>query len=159
VVSADGTPIEIFTNNLIAEHHIRYGIFGGIVYHYISDMYIALFSEFITCSVWEGVYFLDLLFKNKSEVQPDIYHADTHGQSVAIFALAYLLGIQLMPRIRNWKDLTLFRPHKGTTYRHINDLFGEVINWKLIEDHWQDIMQIVLPFKPASSCLPTYCES
>ncbi len=154
VVSADGTPIEMFTNNLIAQSHIRYGIYGGIVFHYISDMYIALFSEFITCGVWEGVYFLDLLFKNQSDVQPEIYHADTQGQSVAIFALAYLLGIQLMPRIRNWKDLTLFRPHKGATYRHINALFGEVINWELIEAHWQDLMQIVLSIQ-AGKLLPS----
>ncbi len=153
-VSADGTPIEIFTNNLIAQRHIRYGIYGGIAFHYISDMYIALFSEFITCGVWEGIYFLDLLFKNKSDVQPDIYHADTQGQSTVIFALAYLLGIQLMPRIRNWQDLTLFRPHKGATYRYINDLFGDAINWKLIEDHWQDLMQIVLSIQ-AGKLLPS----
>ncbi len=31
------------------------------------------------------------------------------GQS-AIFGLAHLLGIQLMPRIPNWEDLHLFRP-------------------------------------------------
>lgn len=153
-VSADGTPIEIFTNNLIAQSHIRYGIYGGIAFHYISDMYIALFSEFMTCGVWEGIYFLDLLHKNKSDIQPDTYHADTQGQSTVIFALAYLLGIDLMPRIRNWKDLILFRPHKGATYRHINDLFGEVINWKLIEDHWQDLMQIILSIQ-AGRLLPS----
>lgn len=153
-VSADGTAIELFTNNLVAQHHIRYGVYGGIAFHYLSDMYIALFSEFITCGVWEGIYFLDLLFKNKSDVQPDVYHADTQGQSTVIFALAYLLGIQLMPRIRNWKDLILFRPHKGARYRHINDLFGEAINWKLIEDHWQDLMQIVLSIQ-AGKLLPS----
>jgi TnpA family transposase len=153
-VSADGTAIEIVTNNLIAQSHIRYGIYGGVVFHYISDMYIALFSEFITCGVWEGIYFLDLLFKNQSDVQPDIYHADTQGQSTVIFALAYLLGIQLRPRIRNWKDLILFRPHKGATYRHISDLFGDPINWKLIEDHWQDVLQIVLSIQ-AGKLLPS----
>lgn len=153
-VSADGTPIEIFTNNVVAQPHIRYGIYGGIAFHYISDMYIALFSEFITCGVWEGIYFLDLLFKNKSDVQPDAYHADTQGQSTVIFALAYLLGIELMPRIRNWKDLTLFRPHQGATYQHIDALFGEVIHWKLIEEHWQDLMQVVLSIQ-AGKLLPS----
>ncbi len=59
-----------------------------------------------------------------------------------------------MPRIRNWKDLILFRPHKGATYRHINDLFGEAIDWKLIENHWQDLMQIVLSIQ-AGKLLPS----
>jgi TnpA family transposase len=46
-------------------------------------------------------------------MQPDTIHVDTQGQSTAIFGLvclAHLLCIQLMPRIRNWKDLHLFRP-------------------------------------------------
>ena len=154
LVSADGTPIEMFTNNVFAQSHIRYGIYGGVAFHYISDMYIALFSEFITCGVWEGIYFLDLLFKNKTDVQPDTFHADTQGQSTVIFALAYLLGIQLMPRIRNWKDLILYRPHKNATYRHINKLFGDPINWKLIEDYWQDLLQIVLSIQ-AGKLLPS----
>jgi TnpA family transposase len=32
-------------------------------------------------------------------------HGDTHAQSVPVFALAHLLGINLMPRIRDVKDL------------------------------------------------------
>ena len=73
----------------------------------MSDLYVALFSRFIPCGAYEGVYILDPFYKNKSDIQPDTVHADTHGQSAAIFGLAYILGIQLMPRIRNWKHLVL----------------------------------------------------
>jgi CubicO group peptidase (beta-lactamase class C family) len=31
-----------------------------------------------------------------------------------VFGLAHRFGVKLMPRIRNWKDLTLFRPAKDT---------------------------------------------
>jgi TnpA family transposase len=41
--------------------------------------------------------------EGKVEIQPDVLHADTQGQSVSIFGLSILLGIQLIPRIRNWK--------------------------------------------------------
>ena len=51
-----GTHIELIRNNLLGEHHVRYGRFGGIAYHHISDTYIALFSHFIACGVWEAVY-------------------------------------------------------------------------------------------------------
>ena len=57
------------------------------------------FSHFIPCGVWEAVYILDGLLKNSSDIQPDTIHADTQGQSTPVFALAYLLGIKLMPRI------------------------------------------------------------
>lgn len=54
--------------------------------------------------LWEAVYILDGLLKNESDIQPDTLHADTQGQSEPVFALAYLLGIELMPRIRNWRN-------------------------------------------------------
>jgi hypothetical protein len=38
------------------------------------------------------------------------FHADSHGQSAHVFGPAFLLGIELMPRIRGWKRLKLYRP-------------------------------------------------
>lgn len=52
-----------------------------------------------------------------------------------------------MPRIRNWKDMTLFRPDKQTSYNNIDDLFTGVINWKRIEDDYQNILQVVLSIR------------
>jgi TnpA family transposase len=65
--------------------------YGGIAYHYVSDKYIALFTHFITCGVWEAVYILDGLLKNLSDIQPDTLYADTQGQSGPVFAISYLL--------------------------------------------------------------------
>ncbi|EEM56070.1 Tn5044 transposase [Bacillus thuringiensis serovar monterrey BGSC 4AJ1] len=111
------------------------------------DNYIALFSDFIPCEVWEAVYIIDRLLKNQLDIQPDTIHGDIQGQSPPVFALSYLLGINLMPRIRNWKDLKFFRPSKHIQYKHINPLFSDVIDWKLIEIHWQDLFQVVLSIK------------
>lgn len=87
---------------MVAEHHVRYGKKGGVAYRHVADNYIALFSTFIQCGVWEAIHIIDGLLKNASEIQPNIVHADTQGQSLPVFAFAYLLGIQLMPKIRNW---------------------------------------------------------
>lgn len=97
--------------------------------------------------VWEAVYILDGLLKNTSAIQPDILHADTQGQSTPVFGLAHLLGIQLMPRIRNWKDLKLFRPARTVHYRHIDTLFAEAIDWELIHTHLPDMLRVVLSIK------------
>jgi TnpA family transposase len=145
--SADGTKWDIYEQNLLAEYHIRYGGYGGIGYYHVSDTYIALFSHFIPCGVWEAVYILDGLLKNTSDIQPDTIHADTQGQSTPVFALAYLLGIKLMPRIRSWQDLTLCRPDKQIHYDHIDELFTDVIDWKLIETHLPDMLRVVLSIK------------
>ena len=147
-VAADGTQVETFIDNLLAETSIRYGGTGGIAYHYISDTYIALFSKFIPVGVWEAVYLIEGLLQQESKVKPDTIHADTQGQSFPVFALAHLFGFDLMPRIRNWKDLNFYRPSAGTSYRHIDALFGEpgrnVIDWDLIETHYDDLMRVAL---------------
>jgi TnpA family transposase len=146
-VSADGTKWDLYEQNLLAEYHIRYGGYGGIGYYHVSDTYIALFSHFIPCGVWEAVYILDGLLKNESEIQPDTIHADTQGQSAPVFALAYLLGISLMPRIRNWKRLTFFRPKRTEHYTHIDAIFSDAIDWNLIETHLPDMLRVVLSIK------------
>ena len=51
-MAADGTQIDTFTDNLLAEASIGYGGTGGIAYHYASGTYIALLSKFIPCGVW-----------------------------------------------------------------------------------------------------------
>ncbi|GAC1490146.1 MAG: Tn3 family transposase [Chamaesiphon sp.] len=152
--AADGSKFEIYENNLHSEYHIRYGGYGGIAYHHVSDKYIALFTHFITCGVWEAVYILDGLLKNLSDIQPDTLHADTQGQSAPVFAFSYLLGIKLMPRIRNWKDLTFLRPSKDAVYKYIEPLFKGVVNWNLIKTHWHDMMRVVLSIK-AGKVMPS----
>lgn len=145
--SADGTKWNLYEQNLLSEYHIRYGGYGGLGYYHVSDTYVALFSHFIPCGVWEAVYILDGLLENKSDIQPDTLHADTQGQSTPVFGLAHLLGIKLMPRIRNWKDLKFFRPTKDARYQHIDELFKDTIDWDLITTHWDDLLRIVISIK------------
>lgn len=145
--SADGTKLDLYSENLLSEYHIRYGGYGGIAYHHVSDRYIALFSHFIPCGVWEAVYIIDGLLKNKSDIQPDTIHADTQGQSATVFALTHLLGIKLMPRIRNWKDLKFYRSDKESSYKHIDSLFKDTVNWDIIETHFEDLFQVILSIK------------
>ena len=150
-VAADGTQVDTLLDNLLAESHIRYGGYGGIAYHHVADNYIALFSHFIPCGVWEAVYILEGLLAYLSEVKPGTIHADTQGQSYPVFALAHLLGFDLLPRIRNWAELNFYRPSAGARYTHIDQLFGKpsqnVVDWRLIETHWRDLMQVVVSIK------------
>ena len=125
----DGTHYELHENNLLGERHIRYGAYGGVAYHHISDAYVALFSHFIACGMWEAVYILDGLLKNKAVIQPGTVHADTQGQSEVVFGLAHLRGIQLMPRMRNWNKVTMYRPSMSSRYQNIDSWFTRTINW------------------------------
>lgn len=142
--SGDGTKWDLSPQSLMSEYHIRYGGYGGIGYYLVSDLYIALFSRFTTCGSWEGHHILDFLQENKSDIQPETIHADTQGQSAAIFGLAHLLGIQLQPRIRNWKNLHFFRPDPQVRYKHIDLLFTKQVDWDLIETMLPEMLRVAL---------------
>ncbi len=141
---ADGTHVKLRENNLLGSRHIRYGGYGGIAYHHIADTYIALFTSFIPCGVWEAIHILDALIKNRSVLQPDTLHADTQGQSESVFGLCRLMGIKLMPRMRGLSDAVFYRPAKSVRYQHIDALFGGDIDWDLIARHARDMIQVVL---------------
>mgnify|MGYP003394432982 CR=1 FL=1 len=124
--------------------HFRYRRKGAVAFHVVSDLYVALFTHFIPPGVWEAVYIIEALLQNRSTIQPDTVFADTQGQSTPVFAFTYLLGIQLMPRIRNWKDLRFYRPAPHVQYQHLDTLLTDVIDWEVIGTYWQDLMQVSL---------------
>jgi TnpA family transposase len=83
--------------------------------------------------------------------------SDTQGQSAVGFAFARMFGIRLLPRIRNWKNLKLYRPRANARYRHLDALFRETVDWKLLRRHWKDWMQLVISVQagriPASTLI------
>ena len=138
---------------LKSSYHLRYGGYGGIGYYLVSDTYIALFSRFPACGAYEGHAILDFVAENRSLLQPSTVHFDIHGQNAAIFGLAHLLGIEVMPRIRSWQDLHLFRPDAIARYTHIDGLFSTAIDWEPIEAHPPDMLRVVLSIR-AGRLLP-----
>ncbi len=152
--SADGMKWDVHPESLKSSYHIRYGGYGGIGYYLVSDTYIALFSRFLACGAYEGHAILDFVAENRSLLQPSTVHSDTHGQSAPIFGLAHLLGIELMPRIRSWQDLHLFRPDADARYEHIDGLFTATIDWPLIEAHAPDMLRVALSVR-AGRLLPS----
>ncbi len=146
-VSADGTKWNLYEQNLLSEHHLRYGGYGGIGYYHVSDKFIAMFSHFSSCGTYEGLFILDGLMTNESDIRPDTIHGDTQAQSYPVFALAHLLGIKLMPRIRGIQDLKFHRPEPGNVYSNINALFSDVIDWRLIETHLPAMLRVAVSIK------------
>lgn len=143
-VAADGTQYEFYEQNMLVGMHFRYRKKGAVAYRHVADNYIANFRSFIPPGVFEALYVIEGLMKAGLSVQADTVYSDTHGQSETVFAFTHLLGIQLMPRIRNWKDLKFYRPAKSTSYQHIDRLFTDVVDWDRIADHWQDLMQVAI---------------
>ncbi len=142
-IGADGTHWILSEHNSFSQRHVRYGQWGGIAYYHVADNYIAIFSKFIPCGVYEAVHILDGVFSQLKQERPDVLHGDTHAQNAVVFGLSFLLGIKLMPRIRTWHDLKLYKASKEYSYKHIEDLFTkDNINWELIQKHLPDMLQV-----------------
>ncbi len=143
--SVDGTFWDMYQQNLLAAHHIRYGKYGGVGYYHVSDQYIALFSNFISCAVHESVYLLDGIVENDSDIKPKQIHGDSWAQSEVLFGVSPLLGIAIMPRIKNYKHLYFYKASKEDFYANINELFTEKqIDWELIATHYHDMLRVVI---------------
>lgn len=78
---------------------------------------------------------------------PDTIHGDTQAQSGSVFGLSYVVGINLMPRIRNIKDLVLYKADRRRKYKHIDSLCRQSIDWALIERHYLDMMLVAVSIK------------
>lgn len=144
-LSVDGTFWDMYTQNILAAKHIRYGGYGGIGYYHVSDMYIALFSEFISCGAHESIYLLDGIVENDSDVQAKKIHGDSWAQSEVVFGIAALLGIQIMPRIKQFKHLYYYKGARDDHYENIDELFTEKqIDWELIETHYHDMLRVAI---------------
>jgi TnpA family transposase len=101
----------------------------------------------MACGVWEAVHILDGLLEKRAEMRPDTLHADTQGQSETVFGLAYVVAIQLMPRIRNWPARTLSAPSAGVAREHmthLQELLRDTIDWTLIETHLPDRLRVAI---------------
>ena len=61
-----------------------------------------------------------------------------------VFALAYLLGIELMPRIRRWKNLNLYHSGGQDSFEAISHLFNGTVNWRRMEEHYPDFLRLAL---------------
>ena len=145
--SVDGTRFDMYEQNLLSEYHVRYASYGGVGYYLVSDTYIALFSRFIPCGVREAVHLIDGLMENDSDIQPTRIHGDTHAQSTVVFGIAHLLGIQLMPRIKDINSLILFKPDRRHTYAHIDELFSDGVNFEPIRKHYREMLRIAVSIK------------
>ncbi|MGH3232848.1 MAG: Tn3 family transposase, partial [Streptosporangiaceae bacterium] len=91
-------------------------------------------------------YVLDEILGNATDL-PIIEHAtDTHGATLANFALSGLVGKQLSPRIRDLGKITLARPGPRAEYVHRYPQAGPLLTRRLqtglIAACWDDLLRV-----------------
>ena len=67
--------------------------------------------------------------------------------ATVVFGIAHLLGIKLMPRIRDINSLIMFNPDRRQAYEHIDAILSDGINYDLIRNHDREMLCIIISIK------------
>ena len=151
--SSDGQRFPVRGRSLNARHLSRYFANGqGIsTYTHVTDQHSTFATRVIVATASESHYVLDDALGNAADL-PIIEHTtDTHGATLANFALFDLVGLRLSPRIRDLGKITLCRTTtRGeilAAYPHAGRLLTRRANTELIAHHWDDLLRVAASVK------------
>ena len=122
--AVDGSQIDTWENNLLAESHIRYGGFGALAFRLVSDTYIALFSPLHPVrGVGGGVPPGLSCCPTPPTSSPTRSTPTRKGRRCRSSAWPRSWASICFRGSRNWHDLNFYRPDAGARYQHIDSLF------------------------------------
>jgi TnpA family transposase len=144
--SSDGLRLPMEGNSITARALKGYFVDEGITsYLHVSDQHTTYGTQIIVSTDRDATYTLDEILGNTTELAIDEHTVDTHGQTLATFALFDLCGYRLSPRIAKLAQRQLWRPHRADHYRqwpHAGPLLTQRAQIDLIERHWDDLLRI-----------------
>lgn len=121
----------------------KYGREPGVTFYtHISDQYAPFSTRVIAATARDATYVLDGLLYHQSDLKLNEHYTDTAGYKDHLFALMHLLGFGFVPRIRNLNDTRLYVPDQSGTYPTLQSHIGGVINVRLLQDHWDDLLRL-----------------
>ena len=148
--SSDGQKVSVAVDSLLASHSFKYfGKGKGVsVYGFIDQRNFTFYSMVNSSADRESTFVFDGLMHNDN-IKSTMHSTDTHGQSEAAFALAYLLGFKLAPRISKLSDCTLYSLEEREIYidKDYKILPNKYVNTDLIEKYWDEILRFVATVK------------
>jgi TnpA family transposase len=144
--SSDGLRLPMRGKSLTARALSRFFLEEGVTtYTHVSDQYSIYGTQVIVPTERDGLFTLDEILGNTTEL-PILEHAtDTHGQMLATFALFDLVGLILSPRIAGLTDRQLWRPHPPSAYTRwprAGPLLAHHAQTGLIDEHWDDLARV-----------------
>lgn len=82
-------------------------------------------------------------------VKSDVHSTDTHGFTETVFAVSPFINTAFAPRIKGIDDQKLYSFASRHTYekRGYKLLPSRIINLKLIENNWDDILRFMATIK------------
>ncbi|MGH3194130.1 MAG: Tn3 family transposase, partial [Streptosporangiaceae bacterium] len=150
--SSDGPKFPVKGKSLTAAHLSRYFARTGVsTYTHVSDQHATFDTKVISSTSPESPYALDGILGNETDLLITEHATDTHGATLANFALSGLTGLQLSPCIRDLGKITLYRtgPRSDFAARYpaSGHLLTRRLNEDLITEMWDDLLRVAASVK------------
>jgi TnpA family transposase len=142
--ASDSKKFGAWDQNLMTEWHARYGGPGVMVYWHVEERSVCIYSQLKSCSSSEVAAMIEGVLRHETDMEVEKNYVDTHGQSEVGFAFCYLLGFELLPRLKNLKKQRLYRPNKGDgePYANVQAILTRPIQWELIEAQFDEMIKL-----------------
>ena len=141
-VASDAHKFATRGETLKTEWHTRYRGRGVMVYWHVERKSLAIYSQVKSPSSSEVAAMLQGLVRHLTTMQIEKSYVDSHGQSEIAFAFCYLLGFDLLPRLKRIHAQKLYRPQAGLpdAYPHLLLVLTRPINWTLIRQQYDQMI-------------------
>jgi len=144
--SSDGLRLPMRGKSLTARALSRYFLHEGVTtYCHVSDQHSTYGTQVVVSTDRDGLYVLDEILGNTTELPIVEHTTDSHGQLLATFGLFDLVGKKLSPRIAKIADKPRWRPHPASHYAQwplAGPLLALHAQIDLIEEHWDELARI-----------------
>jgi TnpA family transposase len=141
--ASDSKKFGAWDQNLMTEWHIRYGGRGVMIYWHVEKKSTCIYSQLKRCSSSEVAAMIEGVLRHCTEMTIDKQYVDSHGQSEVAFAFCYLLGFDLLPRLKAIASQKLYRPETGRPgdYPNLQPILTRPINWDLIRKQYDEMIK------------------
>ena len=151
--ASDSKQFGSWDQNLMTEWHTRYKNRGVMIYWHVERKSVCVYSQLKRCSSSEVASMIKGVLRHCTQMSIDKTYVDTHGQSEVGFAFCYLLGFELMPRIKGIHKQKLYLTQKGQskTLEHLKSVLTRPIRWKLIRQQYDNLIKFATALKQGTA--------
>jgi TnpA family transposase len=147
--AADSKKFGAYDQNLMTEWHARYGGRGVMIYWHVDTNSTCIYSQLRRCSSSEVAAMMEGVLRHCTDMEIERQYVDSHGQSEVAFAFSYILGFDLLPRLKAIarQKLSLAASTDAAQYPNLEPILTRAINWELIRQQYDEIIKYTTALK------------
>ena len=146
--ACDSTKFAAWDQNLMTEWHIRYKGPGIMAYWHVDKKALCVYSQIKSCSSSEIIAMIEGIIQHSTDAEINKSYVDSNGQSLIAFAFSHMLDFSLLPRLKRIGEEKLLIPDgKASDFENIESIITRRVNWKLIEENYDQIIQYTVALK------------